>query len=98
MHDRAGVVLRPQVVVTAGVVRPEPSLHPSLDVAPVDGDVTVPVHPVMFVPEAYGMQELVEDDLYVNTVVAQTELLSRPGPPDSAVAVAAHHDVDVTPV
>ena len=62
MHDRAGVVLRPQVVDLVEVVLEEVELHPPLDVVPVDGDVLVPVGAALLVPEAGGVHQLVHHD------------------------------------
>ena len=96
VHYRAGVILCSQVVDLVQVVLQEVELHPGLDVAPVDGDVTVPVRPTLLVPEPRGVHELVDDDPCVDTAVAQTDLLSRSSPTNAAATTASLHDVDVT--
>ena len=84
MHDRAGVVLRPQVVDLVEVVLEEVELHPALDVGPVDGDVPVigqlvsswaligqlpvPVRPALLVPEAGGVHQLMHHDPFESFV------------------------------
>ena len=98
VHHGAGVVLGAQVVDLVEVVLQEVELHPGLDVAPVDDDVTVPVRPALLMPEAGGVHELVYDDASVDTAIAQTNLLSRPSPTHAAGAPAALHDVDVAPL
>ena len=71
-------------------------IHSRPDIFPVDGHVFVPVSPALFMPEANGVHELVDDGPGIDTAVAQTDLLSRPSPTNAAATTASFLNVDVT--
>ena len=96
MHHRASIILGPKMVNLVEVVLEEVELHPGLDVAPVDGDVLVPVRPALLVPEPGGVHQLVHHDPRVDAAIAQAHLLRPARSAHTAAASTALHDVDVT--
>ena len=96
MHYGAGVVLSSEVVDPVLAVLVEGGLFIRNDVVPVDGDVFVPVRPALFVEEAQGVHELVDDNPGVDAASAETDLLPRASPSDAAAAALSGRDVDVT--
>ena len=95
MHHRAGVVLGAEVVDLVLPVFLEVALPSRQDVFRDDFDVFVPVSPALFVKEANGVHELVDDGPCVDTASIQAELLSPPSSTNATPATAGFRDEDV---
>jgi len=88
-----------------GLIRPNPGVFEELrgsvglDIAPDHANIVVPVGPVHLVHEAQGVEQLVDDDLEVDTaVLLETDLHPTPARPVGYLGIAAsasRNDVNI---